>query len=83
MILGYVLAVVAALASGSGPILESAAVRRAGAYGGTPQDLVALRRQPLYFLGLGWTCWGSSPPPSRCIACRCSWSSRSSRSASA
>ncbi|WP_410645589.1 hypothetical protein [Amycolatopsis sp. lyj-346] len=53
MIIGYVLAVLAALASGSGSILESAGVRRAGAYGGTPQDLVALRRQPLYFLGLG------------------------------
>ncbi|MEV6877347.1 hypothetical protein [Amycolatopsis sp. NPDC051128] len=52
MIFGYVLAVLAALASGSGSILESAGVRRAGAYGGTPQDLVALRRQPLYFLGL-------------------------------
>jgi len=50
---GYVLAVLAAVASGSGPILESAAVRRAGAYGGSPGDLVALRRQPLYFLGLG------------------------------
>ncbi|WP_290058411.1 hypothetical protein [Amycolatopsis solani] len=53
MILGYVLAVLAAVASGSGSILESAGVRRAGAYGGSPQDLVALRRQPLYFLGVG------------------------------
>ncbi|MEV4053845.1 hypothetical protein AB0J55_21865 [Amycolatopsis sp. NPDC049688] len=53
MILGYVLAVLAAVASGSGSILESAGVRRAGAFGGSPQDLVALRRQPLYFLGVG------------------------------
>ncbi|MEU8633083.1 hypothetical protein AB0C38_13000 [Amycolatopsis sp. NPDC048633] len=53
MILGYILAVLAAVASGSGSILESAGVRRAGAYGGSPQDLVALRRQPLYFLGVG------------------------------
>lgn len=53
MILGYVLALLAAVASGSGSILESAGVRRAGAYGGAPQDLVALRGQPLYFLGVG------------------------------
>ncbi|MEU0530608.1 hypothetical protein [Amycolatopsis tolypomycina] len=53
MILGYVLAVLAAVASGSGSILESAGVRRAGAFGGSPQDLIALRRQPLYFLGVG------------------------------
>jgi drug/metabolite transporter (DMT)-like permease len=53
VILGYVLAVLAAVASGSGSILESAGVRRAGAFGGSPQDLVALRRQPLYFLGVG------------------------------
>jgi hypothetical protein len=53
VILGYVLAVLAAVASGSGSILESAGVRRAGAFGGSAQDLVALRRQPLYFLGVG------------------------------
>lgn len=53
VLLGYVLAVLAAVASGSGSILESAGVRRAGAFGGSPQDLVALRRQPLYFLGVG------------------------------
>jgi hypothetical protein len=53
MALGYVLAVLATLASGSGSILESMGVRRAGAYGGTSLDLIALRRQWLYFLGLG------------------------------
>ncbi|MFC0114060.1 hypothetical protein [Kibdelosporangium aridum] len=53
MTLGYVFAVLAALASGSGSILQSLGVRRAGAYGGTSLGLVALRRQPIYFLGLG------------------------------
>ncbi|MEV6235618.1 hypothetical protein [Lentzea sp. NPDC051838] len=53
MTLGYLLAVLATLASGSGSILESIGVRRAGAYGGTSLDLIALRRQWLYFLGLG------------------------------
>ncbi|TWP53629.1 hypothetical protein FKR81_02355 [Lentzea tibetensis] len=53
MILGYVFAVLATLASGSGSILESMGVRRAGVYGGTSVDLMALRRQWIYFLGLG------------------------------
>lgn len=53
MALGYLFAVVAALASGSGSILESLGVRRAGAYGGTSLDLVALRREWVYFVGLG------------------------------
>ncbi|MFD4636346.1 hypothetical protein ACFWN2_03460 [Lentzea sp. NPDC058436] len=53
MALGYVFAVLATLASGSGSILESLGVRRAGAYGGRSLDLIALRRQWLYFLGLG------------------------------
>lgn len=53
MIVGYVLAVVAALASGSGGILESMGIQRAGAYGGRSLDLINLRRQWLYFLGLG------------------------------
>ncbi|ONI90583.1 hypothetical protein ALI144C_02565 [Actinosynnema sp. ALI-1.44] len=53
MALGYVFAVLAALASGSGSILQSLGVRRAGLYGGTSLGLVALRRQPIYFLGLG------------------------------
>lgn len=52
MILGYLFAALAALASGSGSILESLGVRRAGAYGGTALDLVRLRRQWIYFLGL-------------------------------
>jgi hypothetical protein len=53
VVLGYVFAVVAALASGGGSILESLGIRRAGAYRGTSLDLVNLRRQPVYFLGLG------------------------------
>ncbi|WP_153033958.1 hypothetical protein [Amycolatopsis sp. YIM 10] len=53
MAFGYVFAVLAALASGSGSILESIGIRRAGVYGGTSFDLGALRRQPVYFLGLG------------------------------
>lgn len=53
MALGYLLAVLATLASGSGSVLESVGVRRAGAYGGRSLDLIALRRQWLYFLGLG------------------------------
>lgn len=52
MTLGYAFAVLAALASGSGSILESIGIRRAGAYGGTSLDLVNLRRQWVYFLGL-------------------------------
>lgn len=52
MVLGYGFAVLAALASGSGSILESIGVRRARAYGGTSMDLVNLRRQPIYFLGI-------------------------------
>lgn len=32
------------LASGSGSVLESLGIRRAGAYGGSAPDLVALRR---------------------------------------
>ncbi|MFD5829943.1 hypothetical protein [Lentzea sp. NPDC060358] len=53
MALGYVLAVLATLASGSGSILVALGVRRAGAFGGRSLDLIALRRQWLYFLGLG------------------------------
>ncbi|GHH39009.1 hypothetical protein [Lentzea cavernae] len=53
MALGYLFAVLATLASGSGSILESMGVRRAGAHGGRSRDLIALRRQWLYFLGLG------------------------------
>ncbi|GAB3745161.1 hypothetical protein GCM10027598_81190 [Amycolatopsis oliviviridis] len=53
MIVGYVFALVAALASGGGSVLESIGVRRAGAYGGSALDLVRLRRQWIYFLGIG------------------------------
>ncbi|MFK0244624.1 hypothetical protein ACIQUM_07995 [Amycolatopsis azurea] len=53
MIVGYVFALVAALASGGGSVLESIGVRRAGAYGGSALELVRLRRQWIYFLGIG------------------------------
>ncbi|WP_410581117.1 hypothetical protein [Amycolatopsis sp. lyj-108] len=53
MIVGYVLALLAAVASGSGSVLESIGVRRAGAYGGSALDLVHLRRQWVYFVGIG------------------------------
>lgn len=53
MVLGYVFAVLAALASGSGSVLQSTGIRRAGVYGGTSIDLITLRRQRTYFLGLG------------------------------
>ncbi|MFC3452476.1 hypothetical protein [Amycolatopsis speibonae] len=53
MIVGYVLALLAALASGSGSVLESIGVRRAGAFGGSALDLVHVRRQWIYFLGIG------------------------------
>lgn len=43
----------AAVATGSGSILESVGIRRAGAYGGTARALVRLRRQWIYFAGLG------------------------------
>jgi hypothetical protein len=53
VVLGYVLAVFAAVASGSGSILESLGIRRAGVHGGTSLELVTLRRQWIYFLGIG------------------------------
>lgn len=53
MALGYVFTVLATVASGTGSILESLGVRRAGAFGGRTLDLVALRRQYIYFLGVG------------------------------
>lgn len=52
MVLGYVFAVLAAVATGSGSVLESIGVRRAGAYGGTSRQLIGLRRQWIYFAGL-------------------------------
>jgi drug/metabolite transporter (DMT)-like permease len=52
VILGLLLAVVATVCSGSGSVLESIGVRRAGAYGGRSADLVGVFRQPMYFAGL-------------------------------
>ncbi|MGA6167477.1 hypothetical protein [Amycolatopsis magusensis] len=53
MILGYVFAVLAAVASGSGSILASIGIRRAGAYAGRSRDLIGVGRQPFYWFGLG------------------------------
>jgi len=52
VIVGYLLAACAALASGTGSVLESIGIRRAGIFGGTSFDLVLLRKQYVYFLGL-------------------------------
>ena len=53
MVIGYVLAVLAALGSGVGSVLESVAIRRSGAYGGDTDDLGKIGTQPLYFVGVG------------------------------
>ncbi|SDO80768.1 hypothetical protein SAMN04515671_2037 [Nakamurella panacisegetis] len=53
MFVGYLLAVMAALGSGVGSVLESVAIRRSGAYGGDADDLGKIGRQPLYLLGVG------------------------------
>ncbi|MTD15455.1 hypothetical protein GIS00_16085 [Nakamurella sp. YIM 132087] len=61
MILGYLLAVMGALGSGLGSVVESVAIRRSGAYGGGNDDLGKIARQPLYWTGvcidiLGFVC---------------------------
>jgi drug/metabolite transporter (DMT)-like permease len=53
MLVGLLCAIATAIAYGVGSVLESVAIRRAGAAGGEASELVALRSQPLYFLGLG------------------------------
>lgn len=52
MIIGYLLAAMAALGSGVGSVLESAGIRRAGAFGGDSDDFGKIGRQPLYFTGV-------------------------------
>lgn len=52
MILGYLFAVLGALGSGTGSVLESVGVRRAGAFGGDTDDLGKIARQPLYWTGV-------------------------------
>jgi drug/metabolite transporter (DMT)-like permease len=52
MILGYLFAVLGALGSGIGSVLESIGVRRSGAYGGDNDDLGKIARQPLYWTGV-------------------------------
>ena len=52
MIVGYFLAACAALASGTGSVLESIGIRGAGIFGGMSFDLVHLRKQYVYVLGL-------------------------------
>ena len=51
MIVGYFLAACAALASGTGSVLDSIGIRRAGIVGGTSFDLVHLRKHYIYVLG--------------------------------
>jgi len=53
MVIGYLFAVMAASASGAGSVLASLGIRRAGVHGGSAVELVALRRQWIYFVGLG------------------------------
>ncbi len=52
MIIGYLLAVAAALGSGTGSVLESIGIKRAGAFGGDTDDLGKIGRQPIYCLGV-------------------------------
>ncbi|MEJ7649854.1 MAG: hypothetical protein WKF57_12610 [Nakamurella sp.] len=52
MLIGYVLAVLGAIGSGAGSVLESLGVRKAGAYGGNRSDLGKVARQPVYWIGI-------------------------------
>lgn len=52
MILGYLFALLGALSSGGGSVLESLGVQRAGAYGGDSGELGKVARQPLYWAGV-------------------------------
>lgn len=53
MILGYLLALLSAVGSGSGSVIESTAIRRAGAFGGGKGDLLGkVAHQPLYWVGV-------------------------------
>lgn len=52
MVLGYLLALAAALGSGTGSVLESIGITRAGAFGGDTDDLGRIGRQPIYCLGV-------------------------------
>jgi hypothetical protein len=52
VILGYLLALLAAGGSGLGSVLESLGVRRADAYGGDSDDLGRVARQPAYWAGI-------------------------------
>jgi hypothetical protein len=49
---GYLLALAAALGSGTGSVLESVGIRRAGAFGGDTDDLGKISRQWIYCLGV-------------------------------
>jgi len=51
MVLGLVAAALAALLSGSGSVLQSLGIRRAGMTDGSVLALAALRKQPLYVTG--------------------------------
>jgi drug/metabolite transporter (DMT)-like permease len=52
VLIGYLLAVLGATGSGTGSVLESTAVRRSGAFGGSHDDLAKVARHPLYWTGV-------------------------------
>lgn len=52
MVIGYLLALAAALGSGTGSVLESIGIKRAGAFGGDTDDLGKIGRQWIYCLGV-------------------------------
>jgi len=52
MLFGYLLAVLGAVGSGTGSVLESTAVRRSGAFGGSHDDLAKVARHPMYWTGV-------------------------------
>ncbi len=53
MNVGYLLAALGAIGSGTGSVLESVGVRRAGAFGGESDALRRVARQPVYWTGVG------------------------------
>ncbi len=52
MVFGYLLALLAAMGSGTGSVLESIGIQRAGAFGGDTDDLGKIGRQPIYCIGV-------------------------------
>ena len=52
MILGYLFVGLAALASGTGSVLESIGIQKSGAFGGDSSKMGMVAKQPLYWAGL-------------------------------